>query len=169
MTRYKKTITIGFSKPNAKWKKPISRLIRVFELSEYSHVYIKITNGRLKNDLYYHASGTKVHFMGKKEFKEKNKIVEEYKFDLSAAKFYKTLDFAIGHVGQSYSYSQLIGLVVVRICGLFGKKINNPFGGKGYICTELVAEVLRHIHGREILKDINTIGLKDIKRLIENS
>jgi hypothetical protein len=169
MTRYKKTITIGFSKPNAKWKKPISRLIRVFELSEYSHVYIKITNGRLKNDLYYHASGSRVHFMGKEEFKSKNKVVKEYKFDISAAKFYKTLDFAISKVGAKYSYRQLLGLMIVRVCKFLGKKIDNPFGGDGYICTELVAEILRHIHGKQVIKDINTIGLKDIKKLIENS
>jgi hypothetical protein len=168
MTRYKKSITIGFSKPVAKWKKPVSRLIRLFELSEYSHVYIKITNQRLKNDLYYHASGAKVHFMGKKQFLEKNKVVKEYEFDISAAKFYRTLDFAIERVGAPFSFMQLVGFMMVKICCMFGKRIRNPLGRSGYICTELVAEILRHIYGKRILQDIDTISLQDIKKLIEN-
>lgn len=166
--KYNKEIIIGFSKPRAKWKKPISQLIRFFEKSGYSHVYIKLVNKRLKNNFYYHASGMKINFMNESLFKQKNESIKEYKFTISEAKFYKTLDFAIGKVGQPYSFSQLLGFLIVKICGLFGKKITNPFGKKGYVCTELVAEILSDVYGKKILKDINLIGLKDIKNLIES-
>jgi len=135
----------------------------------FSHTYIKLTNDNLKNDLYYHASGLAVNFMTEAMFNNKNEIIEEYSFDISPKAYYKTLDFAISKVGSRYSTSQLVGLGLVKLAALFGKKINNPFGKKGYVCTELVGELLKEIYGKKITKQLNSLSLKDINQLIKNT
>jgi len=167
MTKHKKHITIGFSKPKGLLKQPISCIIRAFEGSKYSHVYIKLKTTQLANPLYYHASGLSVKFMNEKTFNKKNKVVEEHMSDISCAKYYKTLDYAIEKVDTPYSFSQLFGIIIIRLASICGKKISNPFGKKGYICTELVGEILKKIHGKKIEKELNSLTLKDIKKLIE--
>ena len=166
---YKKTLTIGFSKPRGFFKQPISWLIRKFEGSDYSHVYIKLSNATISNDVYYHASGSEVKFMGTDLFYKQNKPVEEHEFKLETTKYYQILDFAIEKVGHPFSIVQLVGLALVRIAAILGFKISNPFGNKGYVCTELVAELLRDIYGASIDKELNSITLKDIKILLQKN
>lgn len=168
MSKTSKKIIIGFSKPKSWFKKPVSFIIRKFENTPFSHVYIKLINDKLENNLYYHASGSKVNFMGSELFLSQNIVVKEYEFDIHSKSYYKTLDFAISKVGKKYSTVQLFGILVIRLFSIFGKKIKNPLGKNGYICTELVGELLKQIYGKKIEKDLGSLTLNDIKNLLNN-
>lgn len=167
MAKKNKKLIIGFSTPKAWYAQPASWLIKKIEGCDYSHTYIKISSNNLEEDLYYHASGLSVKFLGECLFKEQNNIVKEFEFDITDYRYYKTLDFAISQTGKPFSIPQLFGIGIVRMASILGKKIRNPFGKKGYICTELVAHLLITVYGREITKDFDSITLKDIKQLIE--
>jgi len=158
-----KSVTIGFSKARSKLS-ILSWIIRKVEGTEFSHVYMKLKNGKI-DDLYYHASGSRVNFMGSRIFNHKNITIEEVELDVSNKKYYSMLNFAIDKVGEPYSISQLFGILIVRLFALFNKNINNPFGKRGYVCTELVGEIL-NLDSKKINKELNSIGLKDIKKFL---
>lgn len=160
-----KTVIIGFSKSRKKFA-PLSQLICWIEGTEYSHVYAQFDNVNLENELFYQASGTAVNFMGSDLFHKNNEVVEEFKITLSDHDYYKLLDSAISRVGHPYSLSQLCGILVVRMFKIFGKDIQNPFGKKGYICTEIVAELLKEIYEFSDEFDINSIRFRDILKIL---
>lgn len=162
-----KTITIGFSKPRTVF--PIlSWIIRMWEGSEYSHVFVRIIARNIKNDLFYHASGLSVNFMGNDLFYKNHKVLDEFIIEIDEDKYLRMLDIAIDRVGYPYSIGQLLGIVMIRLFRIFGKKINNPFGKSGYICTEIAAEVLKEVCGVEIEKELNSITLNDIHKTLTN-
>lgn len=161
-----KTVNIGFSKTRLKLA-PMAWLIRWVEKTEFCHTYIKFTNSNLKSDLYYQASGSKVNFVGSHLFNKKNKVLKEFNIELTDEQYYRILDKAIDLVGQPYSLPQLAGILIVTICKLFGKTIKNPFGGKGYICSEIVGGVLVELFDLKI-DDVNSITPKDIYAVLEN-
>lgn len=164
-----KTITVGFSKPS-KWK-PFSWLIMKAYNIPFSHVYVKFTSDKYQRDLIYQASGAMVNFMGTIIWNSHNQIVEEFPVNISDENYYKLMQFCIDNAGKPYSIKDVVGLGIVRLAELLGKKINNPLsdGDSGYVCCELAAYILKDFAGME-LEDLDTtnplqiyIKLKAIK------
>lgn len=137
------TLTVGFSKP--KKFKPFAWLIMKGYGIPYSHVYIKFWSDKFQRHLIYQASGTIVNFMGELLFTEANEVVKE--FDIEVLDDNKTgmIQFAIDSAGKHYGMKNALGLAIVRLFDIFGKKIKNPLadGDKTYVCCELVSQILK--------------------------
>jgi hypothetical protein len=156
-------IIVGFSKPSKNIKFPIvSWAIRLIERTPYSHVYIRWYSDSLERDIVYQASGTMVNFVGMNVFSEHAEPVHEFEIECSKETIKKTKQFAIDKAGYPYGVKQIVGILFVKIASLFGKKIKNPFadGGRTYVCSELVAEILKEKFGIKIEEDLDAAGPK---------
>jgi len=134
-------ISVGFSKSN----KIGSRIIRFFEGTDFSHVYIKWTSSYLERDIIYHASGHSVGFITTENFLALgNTVVLEREVELTEVTKKKIVQFCMDKASTPYGVKHLLGFGCVLVMKLFGKTIKNPFGdgAKTYICSELAAEIL---------------------------
>lgn len=152
-----KTIAIGFSRP--KKFMILSWLIRKIQRTEYSHVYIKFQSDKYKRNLVYQASGLQVNFVGEEVFKDHCEIVKECSIQVSDEIYTKMMTFAIDRAGYPYSIEQLFNIVIYMITG---KARTFSDGRSGYVCSELVGEMLRTILGVLIKKDLDIVTPKDI-------
>ena len=161
-------IIVGFSRHPG--FAPMSWAICAVEGTRYSHAYVKIRADSLDRNLIYQATGIGVYFVGERNFLTKAIPIEEYEFEISDGARTAFLQKAVDNCGIPYSKSEVIGMGVVRLFGLFGKKIKNPFAdGKGaYICVELVTEVLQDFDLIPDSVDADNIGLKELNLHVKN-
>lgn len=152
-----KRLIIGFSKPQSKLA-IVSAIIRLIQGTKFSHVFFKIENDNMRNSFFYHASGTKVNFMNSKLFYKKNDVVKAFALEITEEGFYRFLDAAIDRVGSPYSILQLFGNFLLEVFHLR----KNPLKTDGFICTELVADILSEVKGFRFSQDKEVIDLKDI-------
>ena len=136
-------LVVGFSKPKS-WLEPFSWLIRLVTWSPVSHAYIKLSLGELDKKIIFQASGLVVNMIGEDLFDLKENIYKEFTLDIADAKHKEILQYAIDQLGQPYNFKGVLGMAVVRIGKLLGRKWNNPFGynSSGAFCSELVAYIL---------------------------
>jgi len=146
-------ITIGASRNN----KLGSKLIRWWIGAPYSHVFVKwhlITQNR---DIVYQASHGMVHFIAYDNFLKDNEIVEEIVIDIDNEHFIKFSKKCIDLAGQPYSTNQLIQIFLYDI----SNQTLHFNDLKGYICSELICELLSDI-GYTFNKVKYLINPKDI-------
>ena len=156
-------IVVGFSRHPG--FAPGSWLLCAAEGTPYSHAYIKIRSESLDRTLIYQATGIGVYFIGEAQFLLRATPVEEYSFEISDAAKKTFLQKAIDKTGLPYSRMQVIGIGIMRLCALFGKKISNPFknGDKAYVCCELVDAALCELGLFPDDVDKDCIGLRDLR------
>lgn len=155
------TFKVGFSRPR-KWFVPFSWLIRLFDRTPYSHVYIRFYSSKYDRWLVYQASHTLVNFYGMKAFAEEVEIVREFDLDIADDVRDRVVAFAIDNAGSPYDLRTVFGIACVRIAGALGRQIANPFGnGRGYFCSELVGTILRDM-GRADGVDLSTLTPRGI-------
>jgi hypothetical protein len=132
-------LTIGFSRPKDKAFPILSWLIRLFEGTPFSHVYVK-NETRYGIDLIYQASGVQVNFVNCDLFHQNHKTVREFELMVTDEAFDKYMHFALKNVGKPYSLLQVVGIFLYSV---FPIK-DNPFrnGDSAYVCSELVSEIL---------------------------
>lgn len=159
-------VKVGFSKPK-KWM-PFSWLIMTGYGTPYSHVYIKYRSDKFNRDLVYQASGTTVNFMGPAVFADHAQVVREFDLEISEEARTKMITFAIDNAGKPYGVKNAVGLMLVRICEIFGKRIDNPFTDDGttYVCCELVAAILKECLEIDIEADVNLVTPKEMYDLL---
>jgi len=109
------------------------RLVRFFSGSRWNHVFIRIAPIPGGGWVILEANGLKVRVAVERDeeravFRLKN--AEEADILLAAS-------YALGYVGKSYGFAQVLGFLAVYAARLFDKTIKNPIRG-GVICTELV-------------------------------
>lgn len=155
-------LIVGFSKP--KQYKLFAKLIMIGYCIPYSHVYIKFWSDKFQRFLIYQASGTAVNFMGTTIFEDHNETIKEFELVLTDEDRIKMIQFALDNSGKSYGFKNALGLTVVRIMELFGKRIKNPLAddGKTYVCCELVGHVLKEYANTNIPYDLNTLNPKEL-------
>lgn len=154
-----RTISIGFSS-STKFLPLFCWLIRLVQGTKFSHVYVK-NSTKFGIDLVYQASGRQVNFMSDKVFWTKNETVREFKFDVSDQAFDSYMKFALENVGKPYSVLEVAGDFLVILLGL----TKNPFadGRQGFVCSELVADILSELSLAKFKKeDIEKAMPKDI-------
>lgn len=167
-------IIIGFSRPRYSKFNLFSRffsfLIRLFERSEFSHVYIKWYSNKLNRYLIYHASATGVNFIGQEIFNQKSIVIHEFEIESDEDTLNKTKQFAIDNCGKSYGFLNLIGIGIVRIFYIFGINFKNFLSDsdKTFICSELVAKILKENFNFDIKKSLELIGPKEIYIILSN-
>jgi hypothetical protein len=155
-------IVIGFSKPRKRM--PFSWLIRKAYGTPYSHVFVSWRSDSLERDLVYQASGIAVNFIGLKAFDEINETIDRFEFDVDDILKKQMMQFAIDNAGKHYSLRAVFGLAVVRIAEWCGKTIKNPFkdGTHTYVCSELVAGIIKNFLDKDLPKDVEDMTPKDV-------
>lgn len=128
-----KELTIVFTKSKKKF--PIaSWLIRLWTGKPYSHcarcftVYEDIT-------MYYQSSEGKINYENEKAFSKKHEIVKLYTIEVTEEMYVNISKACLKDAGVEYGVMQNIGIALVDICALFGKKIDNPWK-RGKNCSE---------------------------------
>lgn len=162
------TIYVGFSTGNDF----ISRAIRFIIKAPYSHTYVRFPAVTLNRDLIYQATNTTVRFSGGIGFRRHNRIIKEFKLEVTPETKVKTLQSAIDTLDRPYSFSQFLGFLWVYVCQLFGKKVRNPVkdGRSAYICSELVAVVLEELgYDIDSTLDMDSMSPKDIYQFLEKT
>jgi hypothetical protein len=152
-------IIIGFSTP--KKFKIGSALIRCYEQSEFSHIYIKMKtspNSPLPFDKVFQASHGDVNAITYDMFTSGNKILHEYELDMDEDKYFEIYNWLWHQLGKDYGFGQLIAIAT-------GIKIGNNDNSK-FICSELAAMVLKRL-GVDFGEDQDYIGLNDVKNVLD--
>lgn len=150
-------ISIGLS---TRAKSIFSWLIRLYQKTKYSHTYIRI---EMKSfDLVLDATAHGVTIRNYKDFKKKNKIIEEKVLDQQFISPDDLANTAVPFLGKKYGYLTLLG-ILLKDLGI--KNIGND-GTKSFICSELVARVLEKYIGIDT-GSFDYITPKDIEILME--
>lgn len=131
-------LIIGFSK--AKGFKPFSFLIRLIEKTKYSHVYIKLHNRHFNDYDIYQASKNMVNHVVEKNFLEENIVVAEYSIPIESALKIEIINLIRYKLGKPYGLATIFGIFFAKF-GLVSDRFYD--GSKTYICSELVARVLK--------------------------
>lgn len=106
-----KKLVIGFSKPKSFWK-PFAWLIRLYERTPFSHVYMKHFSDKYQAWLIYQASGAQVNFMSEKNFNHVAIKTSEFLFDISDDDFDSYMAWAIQNAGAPYSMKKILEIVL---------------------------------------------------------
>jgi hypothetical protein len=150
-----KTITVGFSK--SKKFLPIgSWLIRLYEGTPYSHVYLKFYSQSLDRFLIYEAVGVGVRLIGKKEWSLHAEEVVSFDIPVISGNYISLLQHCVDHAGTDYGFLQNIGIPLARLLRLK----SNPFQS-GVNCAEEIYKVL-NLSGYTVDKKIDLVTPKDI-------
>lgn len=157
------SIIVGFSRPKGGFQ-PFSWLIRLLTWSPYSHAYIRFYSQSYNRWLIYQASGTKVNFIGAIMFDGAELVYEEFNVPVSDLTRKTTIQRAVDVCGSPYGVKEIIGFGAVLIMRVFGKKISNPLSdSKTYVCSELVADILREIDAEDAGElDPSAMSPKDV-------
>jgi hypothetical protein len=155
-------IIFGFSRPIE--KKILSSAIMKVDDVDFSHAYIKLWSEKYNRYLIYQASGLQVNFVNQEIFESHNVAVHEFEVEVSDETRTIVMQYAIDRCGMPYSIKELFGFLLVKINSCFGKTIKNPFGdgNRSYVCSELVAEIIRECLGKQLPKDPDDMTPKDL-------
>lgn len=134
-----------------------SKLIRWWIDADYSHVYTKWYLSDQDREIVYHASHGMVHFKEYENFKNDNEIVVEIEIELTCEQFKKFSSKCIDIAGQDYSSLELLQIL---LCDITDGRIHTQ-DQKGYICSELMAELLEDL-GYKFSKPKYLLTPKDI-------
>lgn len=162
-------ITVGFSKPKNKLLPWFSWLIRLYQGTDYSHVYLRWDIENLPEKLCYQASGLQVNFIGQSAFDSEIQPVIEYKLktDISPQVWKKLMSFCIDNAGKPYGVKDVFGLLWAR---LFKKKVNplDP-ARSAWVCSGLVACILEDVFLMNLGIDFSIATPKDVELFLEKS
>jgi len=138
-----------------------SELIQLWMNVEYSHVYIRWYLNDQEREIVYQASHGSVHFQSLDNFIKDNTVIKEFGLNISDEQFKKMSQKCIDLAGQDYSVSELVQIFVNGVC----PKVH--FGNiNGYICSELVGELLEDL-GYSFKKPTYMLTPKDIIETLE--
>lgn len=153
-------ITIGFSKPKNRMLPIGSYLIRLFQKTPYSHVYLKFHSANLDRELIYEAVGGGVRFVGQKVWESHAEEVKSYSIDITPENKKILLQYCVDNAGIEYGTIQNLGIFLSSVLGL-----KKNLSEKGKNCSEVVGEILK-LEGRIIKKDTNLLTPKDIDKIL---
>ena len=156
-----KSITIGFSRsrkilPIGSW------LIRLYQKTSYSHVYIKFYSESLNRALIYEAVGSGVRFIGTRIWEKHAEEVFSYTFKIKECNSITTLQSLVDDAGLDYGFLQNVGIFLADILGWK----SNPWK-KGRNCSEVVGKLLKS-EGFVVDKPLDLLTPKDIHTILKN-
>lgn len=157
-----KTLQVGFSKPKNKCLPIGSWLIRLYQRSAYSHVYLKFYGKSINRWLVYEAVGNGVRFIGSTMWEKHAEEVDSFTLDVEDELYTKIMQYCVDHAGIEYGFMQNIGIAIARLF----KMNNNPFR-KGKNCSEAIGEVLE-LKGYQIDKPLDLMTPKDVYNVLTN-
>ena len=157
-------IHVGFSRP--KKSLPGAVAISKWMNRPYSHVYVGIEFKGVS--LVFHATGKMLHFLHSDRFHSVNTTVKKYELNLtpkqSSVIFLRCVELA----GVKYGFIELAKIVIAdTVFALTGKSITFS-DSKGYICSELVAEIVATL-GIKFDKPLHLIKPSDVDKALEDN
>ena len=165
-------INIGFSKPKNKLFPFFSWLIRLFEGTEYSHVYITWHSLGAKVDVYYEAGGSSVHFNCKEVAEAKLNTIHLYEIYIPRSRYKKLIHFCMSNAGKDYGVKQVFGIAYSKLASFItGKRVPNPLadGRRSQVCSELVGAMIEDVLDEETNLDLDIAGPRAIKELLDRA
>lgn len=156
------TITIGFSCPKNRVLPIGSWLIRLYEKTPYSHVYVRFYSESINRTLIYEAVGGGVRFVSLAKWEDHAQEVASYTLEVKKCNAVSLLQYCVDHAGVEYGFMQNIGIVIADIFNLK----RNPFR-KGKNCSEAIGELLR-TEGYRLPKEPNLLTPKDIEQILKS-
>lgn len=135
-----RTIYVGFSSPKS-WKIG-SASIKAWIKKPYSHVFVAWKSDYFSRVLVYHAAHGNVHFLSLDRLLQENVIVRLFKLEVSEEQYAKLVTKCIDLAGEQYGYSELLKIIVKDLCDSVGIQCKIIKNDRGYICSELLAELL---------------------------
>lgn len=157
-----KKFYVGFSKS----KKPFalgSWLIRLYQQTKFSHVYIRLDTNKFPSDKYLHASEGKVQNMSGTQFYKRHEVIDEFEISVTDEIYSLVIMELHEKSGDDYGLLQNLGIIYVDLMrDFFGKKVKNPFQ-KGWNCSEFVAHIL-FLTNSDVYNyyDLNSVTPKDL-------
>jgi hypothetical protein len=139
-----RTIIVGFSKSKKRFAIG-SWLIRLYQLTKFSHTYIRLPVGdRWPSDKIIQASDGLVNHMSFTQFEKRAEIIEEFEIEVTDEEYHNlTRNYLHELAGARYGFKQNIGIVFVHIAKLLGyKNCKNPWP-QGFNCSEFVVHCLK--------------------------
>lgn len=133
-------IVIGFSSP--KQFKIGAEAIKYWCGTPYSHVLVSWKSDRIDRTLVYHASHGSVHFNSAQTFCDENDIVKSYELNITEDQYIKLVAKCVDLAGIEYSRIELIKIFIKDIGDRLGFNIQGFQNSKGYVCSELLGELL---------------------------
>lgn len=155
-------ITIGFSRPKDKMLPIGSWLIRLYQRTSYSHVYLKFYSKSLDRVLIYEAVGGGVRFVSQQVWNNKAKEVAEVSLDISGDNYKTLLQYCVDYAGVKYGVLQNIGLVISGVL-----RLKHNLFTSGVNCSEIVAQILQ-LEGYTFNKNLNLVTPKDIELILSS-
>ena len=157
---------IGFSKSKKKF--PIaSWLIRLYQMTPFSHTYIRIKPRIFTTDDIIHASEGKVLRMSETQFDKRHEVVEEFHMQIEDDLYMEILDVMHEASGDDYGIMQNVGIIYVDIARILGFRVVNPFQ-TGWNCSEFVVTILKKIHPKDFQHlDQNTVTPKELYDILK--
>lgn len=157
------TITIGFSKPKNRFFPIFSWLIRLYEKTSYSHVFIRLHIQELNREVLFEAVGPHVRMVTVKEWEKTAQEVASFDVPVSHSNYISILQYCIDHQAAGYGIMQNVGVV---LADWFNLK-HNPFTS-GMNCSEFIYNILK-CQGYYLDKNKNLITPKDIYNLLNKN
>jgi len=140
-----------------------SELIQWWQGTDYSHVYARWYLKTQEREIVFQASHGSVNQVSLDFFTKDNTIVKEFTLELSDDQFKKFSQKCIDLCGQKYSIIELFQIVISNITN--GKvKFSDQ---NGYICSELMAELLEDFFGAKFDKPAFMLRPDDIIGFLE--
>jgi len=152
-------IYIGFSAPK-EWKIGAEG-IKLWQCRPYSHTYIRFESSKVPSNVYHAAHGM-VHFREYNRFKEENKVIKEYKIEVTEEIRLKILIHCMYLSGENYATKELLKIFWADIVYATLKKELDMTDSKGYICSELVGKICHDEFGIEFCKPLFLLKPSDI-------
>lgn len=164
-----KIILVGFSKAKS-WTLGwfVSKMIRIFLGTPYSHVYIQIFDRGVP--LIFEASWTGVRYTTLERFKKRNDIVDVFFLKSSEQDINSIKRTCNAMVGTEYAYLQLLGFPIRRLLrNMFGISIDNNPVSRGLgrqVCSETVGLILQHHWKYKFEVSADLLTPKDIHKAV---
>ncbi len=149
-------LIVGFSKPRNRTLPIASYIIRAYEKTEFSHVYLKVFIPQAKKHVVYEAVGHGVRFISEEEWLKKARIVKEFSIFITEEQNDLLISDCFDNCGKTYGFLQNLGIVITDTFALAG----NPFT-KHRNCSEEVAKRVEKV-GIIFKKSKNLISPKDL-------
>lgn len=154
-------IKIGFSRSSLKFPW-FSWLIRLYERTSFSHVYVEIDTKIVNQLTIFQSSRGMVNCISETEFYKRNQKVVEFTINLTYSQYKNLLNSLHSELGKKYAFLQNIGIVLVDM----GIWKSNKFKD-GYNCSELIYSNVLQKLGFTLDKHPDLITPKDIYKLLQ--
>ena len=155
-----KNITIGFSRPKNRIFPLFSWIIRFWQKTPYSHVFIKLHLETINREVIFEAVGPQVRLVEVSKFEQKAEQLYSFTLEISKANYISMIQYCIDHQSDKYAILQNIGIAISDTLNLK----HNIFT-TGMNCSEFIYNILK-CQGYHLEKNKNLITPKDIYNLL---